>query len=124
MSDKLMRKIFTNIIASVWLINGLFCKVFNLVPRHEEIVAAILGNENSRILTITIGIAEVIMAIWIISGIKSRLNAFTQVVIILMMNILEFLLVPELLLWGKVNVIFAGLFIAIILYNEFVLIKK
>ena len=31
------------LIAAVWLANGLFCKVLNLVPRHQQIVARILG---------------------------------------------------------------------------------
>jgi len=30
-------------IALIWLINGLFCKLLNFVPRHEEIVKRILG---------------------------------------------------------------------------------
>jgi hypothetical protein len=30
-------------IASVWIANGLFCKLLNLVPRHQRIVARILG---------------------------------------------------------------------------------
>jgi hypothetical protein len=30
-------------IALVWLANGLLCKVLGLVPRHEAIVARILG---------------------------------------------------------------------------------
>jgi len=38
-------------IAIIWLLNGLFCKVLNLVPRHQEIVARILGSTHSRALT-------------------------------------------------------------------------
>jgi len=35
--------IVTYLIAAVWLVNGLFCKVLHLTPRHERIVARILG---------------------------------------------------------------------------------
>jgi hypothetical protein len=111
-------------IASVWLVNGFFCKLLNLVPRHQEIVAGILGNNHSGILTTLIGLSEILMAAWILSRIKARLNAIIQMIVIGSMNILEFLLVPELLLWGKVNAVFAFLFMLLIYYNEFYLNKR
>ncbi|WP_245705453.1 hypothetical protein [Chitinophaga filiformis] len=43
------------------------------------------------------------MAVWILSGIKSRLNAILQMVVVAAMNIPEFFLVPDLLLWGRLN---------------------
>jgi len=107
------------IIAAVWIINGLFCKVLNLVPRHQEIVARILGNDHARLFTLAIGISETAMAVWILSGIKRRLNAITQIIIIAIMNTMEFILVPDLLLWGRFNALFAFLFILLIFYNEF-----
>lgn len=117
-------QIFTYFIATVWLINGLLCKVLNLVPRHEEIVGRILGNLHSQILTIFIGVSEIIMAIWILSGFKSKFNAIAQIIIIATLNILEFTLVPDLLLWGKFNILFAFLFITIVYFNEFYLKQK
>ena len=117
-------KFLTNCIATIWLVNGLCCKVLNLVPRHQQIVAGILGDTYSRTFTICIGISEIAMAIWILSSIKSRLNAISQVIIIATMNTLEFFLVPDLLLWGKYNSVFAVLLIAVIYYNEFPLKKK
>ncbi|MCU7616813.1 DoxX-like family protein [Chryseobacterium sp. PBS4-4] len=119
-----MNKIFNYFIAAVWLINGLFCKVLNLVPRHQEIVSRILSDDHSRILTILIGISEIIMAVWILSGFKTKLNAITQIAIIASMNILEFILVPDLLLWGHYNSLFAFLFIVLIYFNEFYLKQK
>lgn len=106
-------------IATVWLINGLFCKVLNIVPRHEQIVSRILSDEHSRILTVLIGSSEIIMAAWILSGIKSKLNAIFQMIIVASMNIIEFIAVPDLLLWGQFNSLFAFLFILIIYFNEF-----
>jgi hypothetical protein len=111
-------------IATVWLINGLFCKVLNLVPRHQQIVARILGDEHARLFTLLIGIGEIAMAAWIISGIWSRANGVIQILIIAIMNTFESLLVPDLLLWGKANAFFAFLFILVIYYNEFYLNKK
>jgi len=124
MKNQNIHKILTITIATVWLLNGLVCKVLNLVPRHQQIVAEILGQEHSRFLTVLIGFSEIIMAIWIVSGYKSRLNVVLQMVIVLTMNILESLLVPDLLLWGRMNFLFAILFLSIVWYNEFVLSKK
>ncbi|MEZ4884304.1 MAG: DoxX-like family protein [Chitinophagales bacterium] len=114
-------KVLTFLIAMVWLINGLFCKVLNLVPRHREIVANILGEEYAGILTVLIGLAEIAMAIWIVSRISPRFNAIVQIGIVLTMNILEFILVPNLLLWGRINILFAIGFVLLVYYNEFVL---
>ena len=124
MTDKAIHKLFTYCIVAVWIINGLFCKVLNLVPRHQQIVAGILGIENARLLTITIGCSEIFMAIWILSKIKTRLNAIVQIAIVAIMNTLEFMLVPELLLWGKLNALVAFLFILVVYFNEFYLNKK
>jgi hypothetical protein len=110
-------------IATVWIANGLFCKVLNLVPRHQEIVARILGNDYARLMTLLIGLSEIGMAVWILSGMWTRLNAVTQILVIATMNSLEFFLVPDLLLWGKLNAFFAFLFILLIYFNEFRLNK-
>jgi uncharacterized membrane protein YphA (DoxX/SURF4 family) len=123
-NDKSAHKLLAFCIAAIWIVNGLFCKVLNLVPRHELIVAKILGNEHARLLTIVIGFSEILMAIWILSNFKSRLNAIIQILIIATMNTLEFILVPDMLLWGKVNAIFAFFLILVIYFNEFYLNKK
>jgi len=124
MTDKTIHKLLTYCIAAIWIANGLFCKILNFVPRHQQIVAKILGNEHSRMFTIVIGVSEIFMAIWILSNIKSRLNALTQILIIATMNTLEFILVPDLLLWGKANALFAFLLILVVYFNEFYLNKK
>lgn len=116
-------QILTYLIALVWLANGLFCKVLNFVPRHQQIVGRILGEEFSRSLTIAIGMSEIVMAIWILSKIKPKLNAIAQMIIIATMNTLEFIFVPDLLLLGKLNSVFAAIFILTIFYNDFVINK-
>lgn len=114
-----MRKILTYFIALVWLLNGLVCKVLNLVPRHEQIVARILGYQYARPLTVAIGLAEIGMAAWVLTGMQSRYNAICQMVIVAAMNLMEFILVPDLLLWGRWNALYALIFILIIYYREF-----
>lgn len=124
MTKTTIHQLLTYCIAAVWLANGLFCKVLNLVPRHEQIVAKILGADHSRSLTVLIGLSEIVMAAWIILGYKRKLNAFTQIIVVVIMNALEFILVPELLLWGKLNSFFACLFVLVVYFNEFYLNEK
>ncbi|MEO5967959.1 MAG: DoxX-like family protein [Ferruginibacter sp.] len=124
MAVNTIHKILTFIIAAIWIANGLLCKVLNLVPRHEQIVARILGTDYSKQLTIAIGLSEIFMGIWILSNFKSRLSAIAQIIIIATMNTLEFILVPDLLLWGKANSVFAVILIIAVYFNEFYLNKK
>jgi hypothetical protein len=123
-TNKVKYTILDFVIAGIWLINGLFCKVMNGVPRHREIVVYIFGKTHAVKFTILIGIAEILMAIWILSHIKTKMNAWLQIGIIGTMNLLEFIFVPHLLLWGRFNIIFAILLILAIYYNEFILKKK
>ena len=124
MTNKKVHTILTYCIALVWIINGLFCKMLNFVPRHRQIISEILGDDYAQIFTRLIGFSEVVMALWILSKFKHRLNATIQIAIVGLMNILEFILVPELLLWGKLNSLFAFIFILVVYLNEFYLNKK
>ncbi|MFD2543529.1 DoxX-like family protein [Lacinutrix gracilariae] len=117
-------KALTYFIALVWSVNGLLCKVLNLVSRHQDIVARILDTNYSRTITIAIGILETIMALWILSNYKSKLNAIVQIIIIATMNVLELILAPDLLLWGTYNSLFAFLFILLVYFTNFKQNKK
>ena len=119
MNERKVHRTLTCFIASVWFVNGFFCKVLNLVPRHQEIVGRILGDDYAEILTLLIGVSEIAMAIWVLIAVHSKLNAVLQILIIATMNALEFILVPDLLLWGRANAFFAFLFILLIFYNGF-----
>ncbi len=120
LKNKNIHNVLTVLIAAVWLVNGLMCKVLHLVPRHEQIVVEILGKDYSGTWTVLIGLSEIGMALWILTKYKSNLSAITQIAIVMTMNVLEFFLVPDLLLWGKFNSIFALLFIGLVYANEFV----
>ena len=64
------------------------------------------------------------MAAWVFSKFKSKLNAITQIFLVAVMNTMEFILAPDLLLWGRLNSLYALLFIGLVYYNEFVLNKN
>ena len=120
----LVNTILTISISLVWLLNGLFCKLLDFVPRHEAIVARILGMQHATLFTKLIGVAEILMFIWIISRLKPRLCAIAQIIIIVAMNVIELFVTPDLLLFGRFNSLIALFFIAVIFYNEFILIKN
>ena len=117
MNAGIAKIILRYLMALVWLLNGLFCKILNLVPRHQAIVGELLNAEWSRELTILIGLGEIFIAFWIVSNLKVKLHTILQVFLVGVMNVLEFLLVPELLLWGKLNIGFAGVFILLVIYH-------
>jgi len=124
MKFPILHKIITVLIAIVWLINGLYCKILNQVPRHEAIVAQVLNTGHLRLIIIVIGLLEVSMAIWILSKYQQKLNAILQIVIVLIMNIIEFTKASELLLWQKYNMLFAILFIVVVYLNNFYFNKR
>jgi hypothetical protein len=122
--NQLLHKLLTLGIAAVWLVNGLFFKILNLMPRHELIVARIVNETYSRQFILLIGSLEVLMVVWVLSGVRSRLCTIFQVCIILTMNIMEFILVPDILMFGRVNLLVAIGFCILILYNEFYLNRR
>jgi hypothetical protein len=107
------------LIGVVWFANGLFCKVLGWVPRHEEIVARILGEEYAGEIGRVIGVMEIGLAVWVWSGWRSRVCAILQMALVAAMNVMEFVLAKDLLLWGGLNGLFAALFIGLVYYYEF-----
>lgn len=114
-----MHRLLTYLLAAVWLVNGLYCKVLNGVPRHQLIVVRILGADHGELLTKAIGFGEVLMAVWVLSQVKPRWCAITQIALVATMNLIEFVLAPDLLLYGRFNAGFAGLFIGLVYYWAF-----
>lgn len=109
----------TWLIAAVWLLNGLLAKLLHLVSRHEAIVTRILGPAYAGPLTRLIGVAEMVVAGWVLSRYRPRLCAAAQLVLVATMNALEFFLAPDLLLWGHLNSVFALLFMGVVYYHGF-----
>lgn len=120
-TPKAIHLALTAFIASVWAFSGLFCKALNWIPRHQQIVSRILGEQHAVLWTKTIGVAEVCFAVWVLSGIKSEFCAVLQILLVLTMSIIEIVVVPDLLLFGRANSLFAMLFVGLVYYNEFVL---
>lgn len=105
--------------AAVWLVNGVWCKLIDCVPRHREIVARILGEDHSLALTRMIGAGEVVMAVWVLSGIRWKWSCTAQIAAVLLMNLIEFFVVPDLLLFGRFNSIVALTYVSIVAWAGF-----
>lgn len=116
-----MRKhtILTYLIAGVWLVNGFFCKLLGQAPRHEQIVALLLGESHAPMLTKLIGLGELMLAVWVMSGYRQKVCMLVQVILILTMNIWEQLGAVQLLLCGRFNFLFALLLILVILWHGY-----
>lgn len=110
---------FQFLFAAVWLVNGLYCKVMDGVPRHREIVSRILGEEHSLLLTRLIGFSELVMAAWILSGIRWKWSCAAQIGAVALMNVIEFVLAPDLLLFGKFNSLVALAYITVVAWAGF-----
>ncbi len=100
--------------AAVWLVNGVWCKILDEVPRHREIVARILGEDHSLALTRMIGAGEVLTALWILSGMRWKWSCAAQISAVLLMNVIEFFVVPDLLLFGRFNSLIALAYISLV----------
>ncbi len=122
--NSIFHKSLTWIIAAVWFVNGLYCKILGNVPRHEQIVARILGNDYAKLFTFLIGISEILLSIWIVSRIRHRVCSIFQILIVLIMNILEFFIASDLLLWHNWNLIFAMMFVSVVWFQEFKMQKN
>ena len=109
-----MRTALRLLIGLVWLVNGLFCKVIGGVPRHQEIVATILGDEYAGFITILIGCGEILLAFWILSGRFRSACGWLQIILVLTMNIIEQVSASELLLWGPWNFLWALGFVIVV----------
>jgi hypothetical protein len=84
--------------AAVWFVFGLCFKVLDLVPRHERIVAAVLGPDLARPLTVAVGVGEVMLGLWILARVWPRTCALVQTLAIAAMNALELAFAHDLLL--------------------------
>ena len=74
-------------IALMWLYQGLWCKVLGRNPRHAEIVGSTpLLAERAHLLVVVLGWVEVLLGVWVLTGIHLTIAAVVQTVLLLGMN--------------------------------------
>lgn len=86
------------LIGSVWLFHGFYSKILDGIPRHRQIVSTILGERIGPTATKVIGAGEVLLGIWVFTGIEKIPCAAIQTLAIVAMNVLEITLARNLLI--------------------------
>lgn len=86
------------VIAAVWVFHGLYSKILDGIPRHRMIVGRILGEEYARPLAVMIGVGEILLGLWVLSGRRTFACALFQTLALVAMNTLEILFAKELLI--------------------------
>jgi hypothetical protein len=102
--------------ATVWFVFGTIFKVMNIVPRHREIVATIVGTNSAPSVTVVIGLLESALGFWALSGIRPRSCAIVQTVAIISMNTLELIHARSFLLAPIPMVCANAIFLAFVWY--------
>ncbi|HTO76144.1 MAG TPA: DoxX-like family protein [Thermoanaerobaculia bacterium] len=75
-------------VASVWLYEGLWCKVLGREPNQLRIVESVpaLGPRLGTIFLKSLGVAETGLALWALSGIQPVSCAAIQTVLLVLLN--------------------------------------
>lgn len=113
----LRSRVVTCGIALVWVMFAILGKLFPITPTHREIVARVFGEALSGPLIIFIGVGELCVAGWILSGIARRWCGWFQIVAVVTMNCIELSIASDILLWGRLNGFFALLFVLVVYTN-------
>jgi uncharacterized membrane protein YphA (DoxX/SURF4 family) len=76
-------------IAAVWLYEGLWCKVVGRMPSQAEIVAAVprLGPRFGAVFLKLLGLVEIGLALWVLSGVTPAACAIAQAVLLITLNV-------------------------------------
>jgi len=102
-------------LAVVWLVHGLYNKLLGGSPRHLAIVQSVPGLHGAagQRMLVAVGIGEVAIAVWMLSGRAPKTCAALQTAALLSMNALELTFAREHLLWPAglvpVNLVFLAL---------------
>lgn len=75
-------------VASVWIYQGLWCKLLGRTPRHQEIVGTVpfLSASWAHRALVALGLLECVIALWVLSGIRARDAALLQTLLLAAMN--------------------------------------
>ena len=75
-------------IAAVWVYEGLWCKILGRMQSQVEVVAAVprLGPRFAPLFLKALGIVEVAIAVWVMTGIAPGLCAIVQTALLVVLN--------------------------------------
>jgi hypothetical protein len=101
-------------IGFVWCFHGFYSKILDGIPRHRMIVGRILGENSAQSATIAIGVLEVLLGVWAVSGHKRPTCALAQTLAIVGMNTLEIILANDLLISAPGMVVLNLVFLSVV----------
>lgn len=75
-------------VAAVWLYEGLWCKLLGGMARQMDVVMSVpkLGPIVGRQFLMALGLVEVLLAAWVVSGISPGACAVAQVLLLIGLN--------------------------------------
>jgi hypothetical protein len=75
-------------VAAVWLYEGLWCKIFGRVRSQVDVVTAVprLGPRFGTQFLKALGVVEIVLAIWVMSGIAAGTCAVAQTALLIALN--------------------------------------
>ena len=76
-------------VAAVWLYEGLWCKLLRGAPHELEVVKAVprYGPRFGVPFLMALGVLEVLLGVWVLTGIAPLLCAVTQTVLLVSLNV-------------------------------------
>ncbi|HZD49151.1 MAG TPA: DoxX-like family protein [Silvibacterium sp.] len=76
-------------VAAVWLYEGFWNKILGRAPREAQVVAAVprFGARYGQSFLKALGVVEVLLAVWVMSGIVPGTCAVVQVVLLIVLNV-------------------------------------
>ena len=90
--------------ALTWFFMGFVAKLLDFMPRHRMIAARLVGEDAARLTTNLIGVAEILLAFWILTRAAPRTCALVQTLALAVMNAYELTHAPDLLLLGWAHI--------------------
>jgi len=75
-------------VAAVWLYEGLWCKILGRLPSQLQVVTAVpqLGPRFGQLFLRMLGVVEVALAVWVVSGAAPGACAIAQTALLVTLN--------------------------------------
>jgi uncharacterized membrane protein YphA (DoxX/SURF4 family) len=76
-------------ISAVWLYEGLWCKVLGRMRSQVEVVSAVpgFGSRYAAPFLVVLGVFEVVLGLWVLTGIAPGLCAIVQTALLITLNL-------------------------------------
>ena len=75
-------------VAVVWAYEGVWCKLFGRAPEQRAIIASLPGLPGGLVTPVLVGfgLLELLLGLWVLSGVRARLAAYAQLLVLVAAN--------------------------------------